>query len=108
MKYLPRFQSSPTVAFRAGFHELSLPPVQSVLQRHNVIRCNCAVLWPRKVEREWLTYFREEIPGCSHEKTNSAIPGNTVVSRPSTGPAPKATSLNQNSVPSEPGSVLVT
>jgi hypothetical protein len=62
------------------------------------------------VERGMLLklYLRDEIPGCSHEKTKSVMPGNSLASRPSRGAKLNPRILNQNSVPNSPGFVLVT
>src|SRR2546422_1051049 len=54
------------------------------------------------------SYLSEEIPGCSHEKTKSVMPGNTLVRRPIRGAKPNPTILIQNSAPNSPGLVLVT
>ena len=53
-------------------------------------------------------YLRDEMPGCSQEKTKSVIPGNILVINPIRGATPKPTILNQNSDPNSPGFVLVT
>src|SRR5580658_9578712 len=50
----------------------------------------------------------EASPGCSQDKSELAISGKIVASRPRTGPIPKLINLNQNSGPNFPGSVLVT
>lgn len=53
-------------------------------------------------------YFREEIPGATHEKRKSVNSGKIVAMRPSMGPAPKLTSFTQKSPSNSPGFVLVT
>jgi hypothetical protein len=86
-------------------HHGRQPPAE-ILDAASSLASERLSLRPRLLMSE--PYLRDEMPGCSQEKTKSVIPGNILVINPIRGAKPKPTILNQNSDPNSPGFVLVT